>query len=242
MVQTYFELQPTWEKYLASLRKSQRRQFLRKYSALEKIGTDDIKSFEVILADKENLSSFFKDFVNLHQAHWHGLGKLGHFGDWPLAYAFHNEMAHSQLMHSRLRLMCLRFNNEVMGFIYAYKFGNKYYAILNARTELEIYNKIGIGQLLIGELAKMAINEKMAYIDAMQGRYDYKLMLGGQLAPIKKIIIIKDNLANSLRVKTFHYLSKLIDLCYYRIWFNRLAPKLPLKRKPLWKLWIRIRL
>jgi CelD/BcsL family acetyltransferase involved in cellulose biosynthesis len=240
MVQTYFELQPTWEKYLASLKKSQRRLILRKRSALDKIEASGAKNIEVIIADKENLPSFFKDFVDLHQSHWHGLDKLGHFGDWPSACAFHYEMANSQLMRSRLRLMCVRFNNEVLGFEYAYKFGDKYYAILNARTEVEIYNNIGIGPVLFSEQVKMAINEKVTYIDAMRGRYEYKLKLGGQLLPIKKMFIVNDNFANPLRVKIFHYLSRLIDLCYYRIWFNRLAPKLPLKRTPLWKLWIRI--
>jgi CelD/BcsL family acetyltransferase involved in cellulose biosynthesis len=242
MVQTYFALQPTWEKYLTSLKKSQRRLILRKYSALQKIQIDGIKGIEAIVADKENLTSFFNGFVDLHQSHWHGLGKLGHFGDWPSAYSFHYEMANSQLMHDRLRLMCIRFDNEVLGFEYAYKFGDKYYAILNARTENEIYSKIGTGPVVFSEQTKMAIDEKVAYIDAMRGRYEYKLMLGGQLVSIKKIIISDKNFTNFYRVKIFNYLIKLIDFFYYRIWFIRLAPKLPFKRKPLWNLWIRTRL
>lgn len=242
MVQTYFALQPTWEKHLTSLKKSQRRLILRKYSALKKIEPDGIKNIEAVIADKENLTSFFNDFVDLHQSHWHGLGKLGHFGDWPSAYSFHYEMANSQLLHGRLRLMCIRFNNEVLGFEYAYKLGDKYYAILNARTENEIYTKIGIGSVVFSEQAKMAIDEKVAYIDAMRGRYEYKLMLGGQLVSIKKIIISNKNFTNLLRVKIFYFTIKLINFFYYRIWFIRLAPKLPFKRKPLWKLWIRTRL
>ncbi len=45
-----------------------------------------------------------------------------------------------------------------------------------------------------------------------------------------------------LRASLFASLSRLLHLCYYRIWFSRLAPRLPFKRRPLWKLWIRTRL
>jgi hypothetical protein len=33
--------------------------------------------------------------------------------------------------------------------------------------------------------------------------------------------------------------SDLLHLLYYRIWFSRIAPHLPLPRRPLWRIWMR---
>lgn len=240
MVQTYFKLQPTWEEHLSYLSRGQRREIVRKYAALEKKVPNSLANMKVILADETNLNSFYTAFVDLHQDHWRKLGKLGHFGDWPAALEFHHDIAVSQLAHGRLRLMCVQLNNEVLGYEYAYKFADKYFAILNARTENEVYNEIGIGSILFAEQAKMAIREKISYIDAMRGKYEYKLRLGGELLTIKKIFVIRKGIVNSFRAYLFDMFSNLLDFMYYRVWFQRLALKLPFKRRPLWKLWIRM--
>jgi len=241
-VQTYFKLQPTWKKHLAALSKSQRRGIVRKIAALEKYVPNAVENMKVILADVNNVDYLYKSFVEMHQAHWRRLGKLGHFGDWPRAFEFHNEMALSQLACGRLRLMCVQIEDEVLGYEYAYKFSDKYYAILNSRTEEGVYNEIGIGSILFSEQVKMAISENVVCIDAMRGRYDYKLRLGGELFTIKKLSVIRKGILNSCRVYLYAKLANLIDLIYYRVWFRRLAPKCPFKRGSLWKIWIRTRL
>jgi CelD/BcsL family acetyltransferase involved in cellulose biosynthesis len=242
MVQTYFKLQPTWEEHLASLSKGQRREIVRKYTALEKLVPNSAANMSVILADEQVLGDFFKAFVDMHQTHWRGLGKLGHFGDWPDAFGFHYDMAKTQLQRGRLRLMSVRINDDALGYEYAYKFGDKYYAILNARTEDERYKEVGVGSIHFGEQTKMAINEKATCVDAMRGRYEYKLRLGGELFTMKFISVIKKGVINSFRIYVFGKLAALFNLIYYRIWFGRLAPKLPFKRRPLWKSWIRSQL
>jgi hypothetical protein len=242
VVQTYYKLQPTWEKHLASLSKGQRREIVRKYAALEKIVPNSAVNMKVILADEKDINYFYKAFVDLHQAHWRGLGKLGHFGDWPDAFGFHCDMAKAQLQRGRLRLTSIQINSDILGYEYAYKFGANYFAFLNARTEEERYNEIGIGPILFSEQVKLAISEKVDCIDAMRGKYEYKLRLGGELFTTKKISVIRKGLINAFRVKMFFAVAALLNIIYYKIWFNRIAPKLSFKRRPLWKLWIRTRL
>lgn len=241
-VQTYYKLQPTWEKYLASLGKRHRQEIVHKYRELGRTTSNGLADLKVIPADEKNLNSFFKAFVDLHEAHWRKLGKLGHFGDWPAAFDFHRDMAVFQLARGRLRLLGIHLRSDVLGYEYAYKFGDKYYGILNARTEDNIYNKIGIGAIIHSEHVKGGISEKIAYIDSMRGKYEHKLRLGGELFTMKNISVIKKGIINSFCVNLFRMFTIILDFMYYRIWFRRIAPKLPFKRRPLWKLWIRTRL
>lgn len=242
MVQTYFKLQPTWEKHLASLSKNQRREIVRKYAAIEKLVPNIASNLKAILADKENVDSIFKAFVELHQKHWLGIGKRGHFGDWPNAFEFHHDMAKVQLQRGRLRLMFVQINNDILGYEYAYKLGTKYFAFLNARTGDESYNEIGIGPILFSEQIKLALSEKVDCVDAMRGKYEYKLRLGGELFTTKKILIIRKGLFNAFRIKVFCAFAALLNIVYYKIWFHRIATRLPFKRNPISKFWIRTQL
>lgn len=238
-VQTYYKLQPTWEKYHGSLKRKQRQEISHKYNLLKRVAPDSVSYLKSAIADIKNVDSFYDDFVNMHQIYWNGLGKLGHFGDWPEAYQFHQTMAEIQLKHDRLRLIQISLNDDILGYEYAYKFGNKYYAFLNARTKNGNYENIGLGAIIFSEYAKVAIGEKVSLIDSMRGKYEHKLKLGGELFPIKTIYLLPKNISNKLRINIFFKVAGLLNLLYYRIWFLRLAHKLPFKRSPLWKIWIR---
>jgi CelD/BcsL family acetyltransferase involved in cellulose biosynthesis len=242
MVQTYFKLESTWEKHLASLNKNQRREIVRKYAALEKKVPNIAANLKTIFADTENLDSIFSAFVDMHQKHWQGIGKRGHFGDWPNAFEFHHDAAKAQLQRGRLRLMSIQIDSDILGYEYAYKFGAKYFAFLNARTEEQVYGEIGIGTIDFSEQVKRAISEKVDCIDAMRGRYEYKLRLGGELFATKKISVIRKGLINAFRVKTLLVAAALLNIIYYKIWFHRIAPRLPFKRNPIRKFWIRLQL
>ena len=242
IVQTYFKLQPTWEKHLACLSKNQRREIVRKYAAIEKKVPNSVANLKTIFADNENFDSIFHAFVNMHQKHWQSIGKCGHFGDWPNAFEFHHDVAKAQLQRGRLRLTSVQIYSDILGYEYAYKFGAKYFAFLNARTEEQAYDEIGIGTINFSEQVKLAIGEKVDCIDAMQGKYEYKLRLGGELFATKKISIIRKGLINTFRVKMFFAVAFLLNIIYYKIWFNRIAPRLPFKRSPIRKFWIRTRL
>jgi CelD/BcsL family acetyltransferase involved in cellulose biosynthesis len=244
--QVYVTLGDNWEEYLKGLSKKMQRNIKHSYRDISKIDCDKPQVLAANIAEFHNCEEIFNNFVQMHQQHWQKLGKLGHFADWPVATEFHCEMAAAQLKHDRLRLMELKIGNYALGYAYDYKFGNKYYAFLDARTPLGKIpgstSNISLGTIIWNEEVKKALEGKTKHIDMMPGNDEYKLRLGGTALHIRNIYIFpKRPLILILRISLFRALAWLLDLCYYRIWFCRLADRLPFKRKPLWKIWIKTR-
>lgn len=153
--------------------------------------------------------------------------------------AFHREVARAHIAHDRLRLFEVKAGQECLGYEYVYKCGSKYCNFLAARSLSEETAGISLGKITIGEMVKNAITENVNCIDSLQGKYEYKLRLGGKLFPIHKITIVKTDFMTYLRLGMFKLLAKAINLFYYKIWFCRIAKKLPFKRGPLWNIWIK---
>lgn len=238
-VQTYFFVADTWDAQLAGLSKNARRNIKRKCKALEDVLQDRPGKLSSEFATDKNVDEVFRGFVDMHQKHWKKKGKLGHFGDWPDSFDFHKEMAHEQLKNDRLRLMHIKWGQYDLAYEYSYKFGDKYFAFLNSRTDEEEVADVGVGTTIFAERIKKAISENVKYVDAMRAKYDYKMRLGGKLFPMRDIYVFQKKILSRARVLMFRLFSKLLHLCYYKIWFMRIAPRLPFRRRPLWRLWIR---
>ncbi len=236
-VQTYFELSSSWDEQVSKLRKKEREKFRRNY---RKIKSGNL-SLSSCFSTEKDFEDVFRDFVEMHQYHWQKLDRGGHFCDWPDAICFHREVAEAQLKHNRLRLFKVSLCNLPVGYQYGYKFGDKYFSLLGARSDDSNLSQFSLGKILFAEQSKHAIAENAQYIDSMQGRYEHKLRFGGQLFPVKSIYIYPVRLGMLLRLFIFRALARLLDVCYYKIWFCRIAPILPFKRKALWKIWIRTR-
>jgi CelD/BcsL family acetyltransferase involved in cellulose biosynthesis len=240
-VHTYFELADSWEKYLSGLTNKQKDELKRNYSLLARTVGLDVNQISIRTAQEDTLDEMFTNFVYMHQLHWKELGKLGHFGDWPDSEAFHREVAQVQLAHGRLRLMEVSFGDRCLGYEYSFKCGRKYINSLGARSISEQLAHVSVGKITFGEMVKSAISEGVNCIDSSQGKYEHKLRLGGKLFPIHKIWITPRNRLARFRIGVFRLLVGLLNLGYYKIWFGRVAPKLPFKRGCLWKIWIRTR-
>ena len=238
-VQTYYFLAETWEAQLAGLSKSGRKHIRRSRRELEEVMRDEPGDLAYDLAATENVDEMFSEFVDMHQNIWRKKGRPGHFGDWPDAVDFHREMAHTQLERGRLRLMRIHWGQRCLAYEYAYRFGDKYFAFLSARSGSQDVADIGLGSVMFAEHVKAAMSENVKYIDDMESKYDYKLRLGGRLFPMKDIYVIRRKLLSVVRTRVFWLLSKLLHLGYFRIWYMRIAPRLPLRRRPIWRTWIR---
>jgi len=234
-VQTYFQLATGWAKQLTSLKKGERWDIKRSYKALQADKTSLVSTF----ASEVNFEELFENFVNMHQSYWRSLGKLGHFGDWPVAHEFHHEIATAQLKQNRLRLLEVKSGTRCLGYEYNYKFGDRYFEFLNARSTSKELAKISVGRVVFSEQVKKSLDEGVRCIDSMRGKYEHKLRLGGTLFPIRSLYIIPNKLSSVIRVSVFRAFARFLNLCYYKIWFCRVAPRLSLKRRPLWKIWIR---
>jgi CelD/BcsL family acetyltransferase involved in cellulose biosynthesis len=234
-VQTYFKLAGSWEDYIARLPKQQRYNIRRSYKAINSEGKELISTF----ASQENFPELFDNFVQMHEARWHGVGKGGHFQDWPNAHHFHREVAAVQLKRNRLRLLEVRLGDTPVGYKYCYKFADRYHSFLDARLVSQAVANLDLGKVILVEQVKKAIEENAKYIDSMQGMYEHKLHLGGETLPIHCILIFRSGMSAIMRIYICRGLFWLLDVCYNKIWFRRIAPRLPFERGPRWKAWIK---
>ena len=232
---TLFHLPDTLDSYLSSLSKHTRQNYRRRQNKLTKEHHFD---FDICNNNIQN----FQSFIKMHESQWESVNKLGHFKDWPKAEEFHCDLVKSHSQLNRLRLFCLSVDNEPMAYRYVYCFGKRYYSLLPARACGSQWDKYGLGRLIHVLTVEKAIEEKVNVINAGRGHYDHKTQLGGQEYPVGSVLIIRNRFLNIIRGRIFCFMSGLLHLLYYRIWFIRLAPKLPIKRRSLWKTWIRTRL
>lgn len=237
--QTFFKLTDTWDEYLATLDRKERSKIRRHYRLAYKATGEKTTSIVANCAAIDNFEKIFEDFVQMHQEHWQRLGKLGHFGDWPSAYNFHRQLAEVQLNQNRLRLIQITLGDWCLGYKYGYIFGENYFDFLDARTDCDELANVGLGRIIYSKMINIAIREKAKWIDSMRGKYKHKLEMGGQLFPTRNLYVVPKRWATVVRVRLFRLFAYLLNFFYYRVWFGRIAPKLNLKRKPLWKSWIR---
>ena len=238
-VQTYFEVKDSWKAQLSTLSKRNRGEVRRTYKYVCKAIGDENSEVKSSFIRAENLENEFCSFVEMHQSSWNKKGKMGHFGDWPESRGFHLEMAKAQCQKNRLKLLKVMLKKYCLGYEYNYSFGRKYLEFLNARSDLAELKKASLGKITFGELLKKTIDENITYIDSMQCKYDHKLRLGGKLFPMMTIYVLRKSLLVVIRLFIFRFLSRLLDMCYFKIWYCRIAPKLPFKSRPLWRIWIR---
>lgn len=235
-VQTYFKLADSWEGQLSELSKNQRKKFRKNDKAIQS-GKMCLVS---TLADNGDFGDMFDGFIRLHQSRWSKMGLGGHFEDWPYAYEFHRDVAAAQLKQKRLRLLEVKLDENIIGYKYGFRFGDKHYAFLDARSVTQPEHNLDFGKILFSEQVKNIQKENnIKYMDSMRGKYEHKLRLGGMLLPIKSVYIYPRKKSVLIRVYIFRALAWALNLCYYRIWYCTLSRKLPFKNKPLWQIWIK---
>jgi hypothetical protein len=98
---------------------------------------------------------------------------------------------------------------------------------------------VAVGKVSFCEVVKKALAEGVNLINSMRGRYEYKMRMGGEIIPAYAVLIFGKGLFTRAKVLAFKCLCRLLHICYYKIWFSRIAPKLPLRRRSLWSIWIR---
>ncbi len=234
-VQTVFELPDAWDDYLALLNKKER-QLMR--SNYRKIQASSLQ-VQCRVATAEDFAEEFDAFVATHQGQWKRSGQAGHFGDWPRSLDFHRDVAEAQLQHDRLRLLRVRVSAECTAYQYSYQLGRRYFEMLMGRSSCDASHAVDLGRLLFAEQTQRAMQQGVRSIDSMRGRYDYKLRLGGKLFPLLRVRIVRKGACRAVRLACFGACASLIDLVYYKLWYCRIAPKLPLPSGPLWSGWIR---
>ena len=234
-VQTYYDVANSFEDQVKTLSARQRTKTKRVYKELRDKGI----TLKSIAADEQNYISFLDAFIDMHQANWQRLGIAGHFVDWPHARELHKEIASAQIKHDRLRILKIILNDQCIGYEYIYKFSNTYYWFLSARTELREFPRIDFHRIAFGEKINHAISDKVKWIDAMRGYYEYKLVMGGILEPVHSIIVYSKKGISNIKYQIFKKLAWTLNVIYMKIWRRRIVPRLRMRPKPLLNIWIK---
>ena len=224
--------------YLSSLSKNQRFNLRKGWRRL----TGDFDVEVAIVTEPGEAAEEFGDFVHMHTQQWQANGMLGHFGDWPGAEAFNRSLVGVMSQAGRLRLLRLRADDRVVARQYSFVFGNTCYCRLAARAVQRDWDPYGLGRLSLMKLFERLIPEGVHRVDVGTGTYEYKLRLGGEEHNVRSILIVAMRSGARRRARVFCALADAIDRFYYRLWYCRLAPRVPFRQRPLWPTWIRSRI
>lgn len=237
-VQSVFHLPSTFEAYLGQLGKSQRQNYRRQLRQLQ----TGLGCTSSIVTNPFEARSVFRTFSAMHERQWQAEGKLGHFGDWPASEAFNRDLVDTFSRSGRIRFHRLAIDGEFVAIQYAFVIAGHCNWRLTARVPELRYGRFGLGVLGLVQLIDAMIAEGVSQIDGGVGHYDYKLRYGAEEQEIRSFVIIPSRRSAALKAGLFLRAADLLHFLYYRIWFLRLAPRLGMPRRPLWRLWIRSRL
>ncbi len=235
---TLFGLPATFDEYLASLGKSHRSNFRRGMKQLREAHRVEVD----VIVDPRELEAEFANFRTLHDEQWRAEGKLGHFGDWPASDAYHRDLVRLHGARGRAHLYRIRLDGETVSYQMAYSLGTSLHWFMPARSLRPDLDRFSMGRLGLVQMIELAIGAGFRQIEGGVGHYDYKLQLGAAEHGVRSFVVAARRSGASLRLAIFLRLSRALDFVYYRGWFSKIAPGLPLRRGPLWKTWIRSRL
>jgi GNAT acetyltransferase-like protein len=142
---------------------------------------------------------------------------------------------------ARVRLIRLLADDQVVSYYWCFAMNGTYYWRLSSRLSGEQWDQFALGR--IGQMTMMdvAAADGATTIEAGPGRYEYKERSNGESLPLYSITLCRRGLAPRLRALLTLAYGDLLNLLYYRVWYIRLAPRLGILRRPLWRSWIRRR-
>jgi CelD/BcsL family acetyltransferase involved in cellulose biosynthesis len=232
---TYFAFPDNFDAYLKSIG-SKRRSFYNRRLAL--LSGDYQVECDVSL-NKEELNRDFEECCKIHDVRWQAVGKLGHFGDWPFGRAFYRDLAQSFGDKGCLRFYRIKADGKVVSSSLVFVFGDLAYWRISARSSGLEWDKYSLGIIALVQQIKTEIDESHKIAEAGREHYDYKVHYGAHELPLRTLQFMRRGCWISTRVRIFRLLASLLDIIYYKIIFARLAPRIPILRRPLWPVWIR---
>lgn len=232
---TAFELPDGFEAYLGGLSKNQRSNYKRNVNKLSKAFRFDVD----VLSSPAELESEFDAFIDMHQAQWQAVNKLGHFGDWPGSRAFASDLVRELARSGQVRLIRLIADDQVVSYYWCFVSGSTYYWRLPARVFGEAWDQFSLGRVGLMKMMEVAAAEGVTSIEAGTGRYEYKDKLNATTLPLRSIVVGRRGPATRARARVALAYADLLHLAFYRVWFLRVAPRAKFLRTALWRSWIR---
>lgn len=236
---TLIPLPETFDAYLARLSGNRR----NKYRKTKRILEQEHGVATRVLAGAE-ITPIWDRFLNLHNRQWEEIGKLGHFADWPGSAEFYTDLCRRDERAVRMYVQ-ENAEGELICANFCFVTKETCHDLVPARDEgWSSMSGLNIGLHAQFERIELLIGEGVGALDHGIGEYDYKASLKGETPETNRLLIAGDSVRKRLSMTLLRSYANLLDLVFYRIWYNRIAPKLRLrgwKAGPLRKSWIRTR-
>jgi len=232
------DLPDTADAYRRSLSKTQRYTLRKGWDLL----TSDFAVSLDAVATPEDALTEFDEFVCMHNAQWHQQGKLGHFGDWPRSESFNRALVAAHAEMGRVRFFRLFSGNRVVARQYCFVLGNQCYWRLPARAIGPEWQQYGLGRLSVVKMLEQLVAEGVRAVEAGMGRYEYKRRLGARQHNARSILLVRNSRTARARTRLATAAAAMLDRVYYKLWYLRLAPHVPRRRRGLATTWIRSQL
>jgi len=234
---TVFEMPDGFDGYMRGLSKNARHGYRRNVNKLNKAFRFEID----VIRDGPELEREFEAFVDMHQAQWNANNKLGHFGDWPQSGAFSRDLVLAMAPMDQVRLIRLLADDQVVCYHWCLTVNGTYHWRLLGRLSGEQWDQFGLGRVSQLKMMELASDEGAAVIEAGTGRYEYKERLNAETLPLRSVLLSRRSALSRLRAYFTLAYGDLLNLAYYRVWYLRVARRVAILRRPLWRSWIRRR-
>jgi len=232
-----FDLPGSFEEFLKQAEKRQRSEILRSARLLAK----SHKVEHRVRATKEELEEALPGFFESHERLWREKGLRGYFNEWPDAKAFHGRLV-EVLPDGKVFMSELSADGAAVAQHYGFRSRDIVHSFQPTRQETPEWKKLGVGNIGFFRMVEHAIASGAKMVDAGGPPIDYKLKLGGRLAPKWLLTITGRSTGVKARLRAWKGAAWLLDKAYGSLWYRRVAPRIGMTGSPFSRTWVRSRL
>lgn len=222
--------------YLSTLSPNER----RKYKREGKFLVNELGVQFNLEDSSELLEEGFARFMEMHAQHWAKFGRPGHFKAWDKAKEFNMALVRHFHTVNALRFFSMTMDGRPLYFMYSFIFGPRYFCLLDARETLDEVRNVGLGRFGLITAINFAISENVQELELGAGHYEHKVRLGAIEEQSVRLRIKSARHGSRIKVGIFVCYFYLLNIFYYKIWYQRIQPVLPaFFRRPIIKLWLK---
>jgi len=234
-VHSVFSVPATLDLFMEGVDKDERKK--RKYEA--RLLRRDHSVVEEILSDSSSVTSAFEEFAHLHASQWNERGKGGHFRSWPHGLEFNRALVADLARLGRVRIVRLIADGKTISTQYGFSFGNTFFWELPARITDAKWHRYSLGVAGFFSVVQAAAAEGKIQIEGGLARYEYKQKLNAKEIPVRTLQIVPNRLGSRFSVWIFRVIQCVLEIVYYKLWYQRLAPRLRVFGLSQWSFWLR---
>lgn len=231
-----FDLPGSFDEFLRQVDKHQKNDILR----LERLLNKGHQVEHRVLYSGDAIASAMPGFFESHTKLWRDKGLRGYFNEWPESKEFHLGVARS-LPEGRVFMAELTADGAAVAQQYGFRSRDIVHWFQPTRDDGPEWRRLGVGNIGFLKLAEHAIAAGAKMMDGGGAPIDYKLKLGGRLAPKWLLTITKRGAGTRARIRAWRSAAWLFNKAYGSVWYRRVAPRIGMTGSPFSRTWIKSR-